>query len=308
MNNKKCLVLGANGFIGSHLVDTLAREGYKVVAFDRFSHPSQFLKNENIMIVRGDVSEPSDVIAALNSVDTVFHCYSATTPYSSDIDPYSDITENLLGSVKIFELCVKQDVKKIVYISSGGAIYGSSAEKENGAKETDLPLPVSPYGICKLATERYLDYFSKKYGIKTISYRTSNPYGPRQITKHNQGVVPRFIEHIKERKPIMIYGDGSSSRDYIYIEDAANFIVSSFNIATQQTYNIGSGKQTSLKDLIKALEIVCGETAQVEYLPEPKTFSRMTQLDTTRFIEEFGKSTETSLEEGLSKTASSNNS
>lgn len=296
------LVLGGNGFIGSYLVDALAVEGYRVVALDRFRSKPQFNDHPNVSVLQGDIFDADIIEQALSQIAYVVHSFSATTPYSSDINPYFDIDKNLMNTVKIFEACAKQKVKKIVYISSGGAIYGASAENGRSAKETDVALPVSPYGIVKLATERYLEYFHKKYGIQHVSYRLSNPYGSRQTTKHNQGVVPLFIKNIKAGTTLKLYGDGSSSRDYIYVEDAAKLIARSFKDGQHTVYNLGSGKQTSLTELISILESLLNSEAKTESLPEPPSSVRTTQLDVSRFAEEFSMSYELELKEGLAKT------
>ena len=299
---KQTLVLGANGFIGSHLVDSLAQLGFQVVAFDRFSTDPQFAERPNVRVVRGDIFELPAVTEALQGVDFVIHAFSATTPYSADMDPYADIEKNLLHSARIFELCAQQKVKKVIYISSGGAIYGSSAENGRSARETDAALPISPYGIGKLAAERYLEYFQRKYGLRHVSYRLSNPYGPRQVTKQNQGVVPRFIENISRGETISLYGDGSSSRDYIYIEDAVRLISSTFEDCTQTVYNIGSGAQTSLSALIATLEQLLNKSAVIESVPEPPTFVHTSELDISRFTEEFDLRAELNFKDGIAKT------
>ncbi len=176
------LVIGANGFIGSHLVDTLIKEGHNVRAFDRFSKPAQFKESENIEVFKGDLFQDDSLEKALEGIDYVFHSFSATTPSTADADPYTDINLNVLRNIQIFEKCVTAKVKKVLYVSSGGAIYGNIAE-EKAASEKDAPQPVSPYGIGKLASEHYLAYFKRKYGLDYVVYRLSNPYGPRQNDK-----------------------------------------------------------------------------------------------------------------------------
>lgn len=302
---KRCLVLGANGFIGSHIVDSLVGMNYKVIAYDRFSHTQGFKANDNISLVKGDIFDADNLASSLVGVDYVFHCFSATTPYTSDNDPYSDITQNLLNSVKIFELCAKANIQKLIYISSGGSIYGETAEYGHAAREDDPALPISPYGISKLATERYLAYFKRKYNLDHLIYRLSNPYGPRQMTKHNQGVVPRFIENISAGETISLYGDGTSARDYIFIEDAVRLISETFQKRTRHTiYNLGSGQPTTLEDMIHAIEHACGTKAKVEYVDEPLTFVHKSQIDVTRFRDEFHLEAHTSLNDGILKTVS----
>ncbi len=296
-----CLIIGANGFIGSHLVDELAEVGYKVRAFDRYSKPAQFSKSNNVEIFQGDFFDDMTVFRSLQNIDYVFHSFSATTPFSADSDPYTDVSLNLLRNIQLFEKSVEAGVKKIAYISSGGAVYGTIAERKNVA-EGDAPEPVSPYGIGKLASEYYLSYFNRKYGLDYVAYRLSNPYGPRQVTKNNQGVIPSFIKKMSEHEDITVIGDGTSSRDYIYIRDATAMMAQSFKNAQQHIYNLGSGQQTSVNEVIRTLQPLVHTESIVKYADEPKTFLRHAKIDTTRFANEFKIESSTSLEAGLRLT------
>jgi len=298
-----CLVLGANGFIGSHLVDELVEAGYKVRAFDRFSQSEpKFKASKQVEIVAGDIHHRTTLQKSLKNVDYVFHCFSATTPYSSDNDPFSDIDNNLKPSVTIFQECVAAKVKKIMYMSSGGAVYGDLGGSR-AITEEDVPAPVSPYGITKLGIEGYLAYFKRKFDMPYIAYRLSNPYGPRQAFRNNQGVVPAFISQIKEGKALNVYGDGNASRDYIFIRDATKMIVKSFIKDNQRpVYNIGSGKQTTLNDIISHLRTIMKEDVSVELQEAPKTFLKNTSISIDLFEQEFGRHPMTDLKSGLEQT------
>jgi UDP-glucose 4-epimerase len=307
MSDKKTyLVLGANGFIGSYLVERLAEDtNVSVRAFDRFSSQPKFEITENIEVFKGDLASDSDLEKAITGVDYILHSFSVTTPFISDNDPYIDITGNLLRSVKVFDLAAKHTVKKVGFISSGGAVYGSLAEQKT-AVETDRPLPVSPYGINKLSIEHYLEYFKRKHGTPYVAYRLTNPYGPRQIVKYNQGVIPAFLSKIRDGQDITIYGDGTSSRDYVYIKDAARMITTSFEAQTKHSvYNIGSGHQTSLNDIIAAVAKVTGKEPSVSFKQAPETFLAHTSVSVERFTSEFGAQELTTLESGLQQTLAS---
>lgn len=298
----KCLVIGANGFVGSHLVDELVDAGYSVRAFDRFSSPAKFHDSDKVEIVAGDIFDDVATHDALEGVDYVFHSFSATTPFASDADPYRDITLNLLRNVQLLEQAVEVGIKKFMFISSGGAVYGSVAEHKR-ASETDAPLPVSPYGIGKLGTEYYLAYFNRKYNLDYVSYRVTNPYGPRQASNTNQGVIPIFIGKVQAGENLVVYGDGTGSRDYIYIRDATKMIVESFAKETKySTYNIGTGRQTSLNQIIAAIESAMDVTVKVSHIEAPKTFLQKSAVSIDRFVEEFGPAPDTSLSDGLKKT------
>ena len=297
------LVLGANGFIGSYLVEYLASQPHSSVkAFDRFSHGPQFDLKENIEVVKGDIFNLDDVRAALVGVTRVVHCFSATTPFTADNNPYLDLSDNLLASVKLFDLCASQGIEKVGFVSSGGAVYGSVTEHKV-ATEDDAPLPVSPYGISKLAIEHYLEFFKRKHGMDYTVYRLTNPYGPRQVSKHNQGVIPIFLQRIVKGEEIFIYGDGTSSRDFIYIEDAVAMIVDSFVSQNRHSvYNIGRGVQTSLNQILEEMTALTGKQPRIAYNEAPKTFLHSTGVSIDRYMDEFGERSFTSLRDGLSAT------
>lgn len=300
-NSKKCLVLGANGFVGSHLCESLAKNN-KVIAFDRFSKPPQFDDSSGIEIVHGDINNDEELRNSIKQADYVMHSFSATTPFVSDKDPYRDIIENLHRSVRIFEICAEESIEKIGFISSAGTVYGSATENRTAA-ETDAPLPVSPYGIIKLSIEHYLEYFKRKYSMDYTVYRLTNPYGPRQVTKNSQGVIPTFIHKIINHEELTIYGDGKSSRDYIYMKDAADMISVSFTSnSIFPVYNIGSGVQTSLLEIIESLEKIANITPKVRYAGAPKTFLEHNSVSIDRYNSEFKPSKILTLEQGLAET------
>lgn len=295
----KCLVLGANGFVGSEIVDTLTAQGHNVIAFDRFSRGAQYLPHPNIQQVKGDFFNDSALDDALQSADYVIHSFSLTNPSTADNDPYSDIDLTIKRNVQLFEKMIRHNIKKVGYISSGGAVYGAIAP--GSIVTEDAPTnPVSPYGIGKLATERYLAYFHRKYNLDYTAYRLTNPYGPRQINKQNQGVIPTFSAKIRNNEPITLLGDGTSSRDYIFIKDAAAMIVKSFFEASlHDTYNIGSGVQTELMTIVKNLQSLFEKKALIQYVDPPKTFLHRTDVSIERYVRDFGDPRLHSLEEGL---------
>lgn len=301
-SEKRCLVIGANGFIGSHLVDELVGSGFLVRAFDRFTEPAQYTSHENIETVKGDFFNEKDIVESLKDVDFVFHSLSMTTPYSSDNDPFTDIDRNLRPTVQLFDLCLKSGVKKVIYMSSGGAIYGHISE-ERAASEDNATTPVSPYGIIKLAIENYLAYFNRKFGLDYTVYRLTNPYGPRQQFRNNQGVIPAFLQQIKEKQEVIVLGDGEASRDYVYIRDVTRMITESFYKDTKyRTYNVGSGKQTTVNQIIDAIRNATHLDFSVTNIEPPKTFLKSANISTARFQDEFGDHATTSLEEGLKAT------
>lgn len=297
----KTLVLGANGFIGSHLVDTLARRGDDVVAFIRPGSRPKWQQNKGVEAFYGDFLNRSDLQACLNDVDYVYHFISTSTPATTENDPIIDIDTSVRMSVEFFQLCIDSGVKHVFFASTGGSIYGDNPNPPYS--ENDQTLPFSPYAIGKLSVENYLRYFKKKYGLSSTIFRISNPYGERQPFHRKQGVVPIFIENIYRGRPITVYGDGTMVRDYIFVTDVAE-IIAAIGVEGSKygVYNLGSGEGTSLSTIIKTAEEVVGKKAQIEHLPSPSTFVHTAILDTRRLQEEFPVRALTSIEDGMRMT------
>lgn len=299
----KVLVLGGNGFIGSHLVDSLAESNHDVRVFDRFkSDQTLFNMRDNIELFAGDYLNVNDLRTALEGVEYVFHFISTTTPASAENDPLIDIETNIRMSVELFRLCAELQVKRVIFASTGGAIYGNSGAGEPH-EEDEIPLPISPYAIGKLTIEHYLRYFRVKHGLDSVVFRISNPYGERQPFHRKQGVIPIFIENIYRGNPITVLGDGSMVRDYIYVKDVANAISDVFDQPVKfDTYNLGSGDGKNLNDIVATIRDVLGKDPLVEYKDAPVTYVPKVTLDTSRFAHEFSGITRTSLDEGVAAT------
>lgn len=294
----RCLVLGANGFIGSHLVQSLVAKGYSVRSFDRSESGSA----DGTEKYAGDFLNEKDVEAALQDIDYVFHLVSTTTPMIAENDPLIDIQTNILMSVKLFELCVKAGVKKVIFASTGGAIYGN-VDGKKPLHEDVVPKPVSPYAIGKLTIENYLRYFKKKHNLDFMVTRISNPYGPGQNPKGGQGVIAIFLDKLQQGEPITIFGDGSMIRDYIYVKDVANMLAESFHKNNKEdVYNIGSGHGRSVNEIIGIIENVTGRSFKKETKPAPRTFVQNVVLDASRYVGEFGSSERTEIEKGIRYT------
>jgi UDP-glucose 4-epimerase len=297
----KCLVLGANGFIGSHLVDALIHAGHEVRAFDRFGkNQPRFLSSEQIETFRGDFLNRDDLERAVNGMDYVFHFISTTTPATAENDPLIDIDTNVRMSIHLFEECAKQGVKKVIFASTGGAIYGSTSGEP--ISETIMPQPISPYAIGKLTIEHYLHYFNKKFNLDSLVFRISNPYGERHALNAKQGVINIFLERIARGEEITILGDGSMIRDYIYVTDVAKMIATSFETADKELYNLGSGHGRSLTELIDVMQTIVNEPIKITHKDNPPTFINKIVLNTERFQSEFQMPPTVDLEEGIRRT------
>lgn len=300
----KCLVLGANGLIGSYIVDELVKKGHVVRGFDRYGPDKVNYKSiDKVEQIAGDFLNRDDLKNALKGMDYVFHFISTTTPITAENDPLIDIETNIRMSVELFQLCVDAKIKRIIYPSTGGAVYGSSVAVGSSHKEIDPTLPVSPYAIGKLTIENYLHYFYRKFNMDYIVFRISNPYGSRQSMRSKQGVIPIFLDHVHNGTPVTVYGDGSMIRDYIYVQDLAHMITSVFNKKHQhRTYNLGSGKGNSVKEILDCIEKVTGKKAIIQREAVPATFVDKVTLDTSRYTDEFHIEPTTTLESGIGQT------
>ena len=299
-----CLVLGADGFIGSHLVDVLAAAGHQVRAVDRFKGGAGVnltQERPNVQLVTGDFLNREDLDAALENIDYVFHFVSTTTPATSAKDPMIDIDTNVRGSVQLMQLCVEHNVKRIIFPSSGGAIYGQDFPRP--INEGDATEPVSPYAIGKLTIEGYLRYFQETHNLDHLALRISNPYGVRQNLVGNQGVIPIFLNLIRQGLPLNVFGDGGMIRDYLYITDLIEMIVGIFDKPTKyRTYNLGTGKGLALKDMIEYMKQITGNKVVVNYFPSRPTDVEHVLLDIKRYRKEFGDPELLAIHDGIKKT------
>ncbi len=295
------LVVGGNGFIGSHVVDALAARGHTVSAFDRFGPERPQWVAEGVTRVVGDFLNTGDLVRAVEGHDVVLHLLSTTDPATAEGDPTLDVRTNMLASIELFRACADAGVSRVYFASTGGAIYGDQPQEV--FRETDLPLPVSPYAIGKLAIEGYLRYFGRKRGLGSTVFRISNPYGPRQNPRKRQGVIPIFLRQIAQGEPVTVLGDGSMVRDYVYVADLAEMVATAVTQGTREDlYNLGSGHGTSLRELLAAITAATGIEPDVRHAPQPATFVDHVTLDTSRFAAEFGAPELTALPEGIART------
>lgn len=294
----KCVVFGGSGFIGSHLVAELLSRGHSVTSFGRGAAPVE--TPANFRFATGDFLDQAAIEAAVEGAEYVFHLISLTTPATSEANPYIDIETNVRMSLALFDACAKFGVKRLVFASSGGSIYGDT-EREMHA-ETDVTAPVSPYAIGKNAIENYLRYYRAKYGLESVTLRISNVFGEGQRSKNGQhGIVPTFLGALRDGQELRVYGDGAMVRDYIYVKDLVACIASIFDAPDLKydIYNCGSGVGISILEVVEVLEGVAGISAVLRFAPAPSSFVQHVVLDCSRLESEHGKFAVTPFREGV---------
>lgn len=300
--NKKlpCLVLGGAGFIGSHLAQALAREGQPVRVFDR-PHVDRlplFPADMGFEVFTGDFLNPQSLLPALRGVETVFHLVSTTLPKTSNDNPFYDVETNVLGTLRLLSMCREQGVRKLVFVSSGGTIYGPQASVP--LSENHPTDPICSYGIHKLTVEKYLRLAHRLHGLEYCILRPANLYGPRQRLDTAQGAVAVFLHRALRGEPIEIWGDGSVVRDYVYITDAVDAIVrAARHDAEPRIFNLGSGVGVSLNQLVAQIGNVLGKPVEVRYGASRPVDVPVNVLDTALARHHLGWSATTSLETGL---------
>lgn len=291
--------MGGNGFIGSYVTDLLVENGYHVKVFDRTIEENN-CNYYNLEFIKGDFLNLDDLKGAMEDVDYLFHYISFTIPQTSIENPIRD-NENVIGSIKLFELALDQGVKKIIFPSSGGTVYGEP--KINPIAENHPKNPINPYGISKISIEKYLYYFYANYGLDYTVFRFSNPYGPRQDPHGKMGLIPVILGMLKSNKKPRIFGDGSAVRDYVYIEDASKVNLLAIQKKTKhKIFNVGSGTGNSINDILEKAMIITGKNIKPIY-SEPRIgdVSKVI-LDISRIKDEMNWSPQVDIDSGIERT------
>lgn len=293
------LVLGGNGFIGSHLVDSLLERGNRVRVYDR--GPEKFREPlPEVDYCFGEFDNSSLLAEALNGVDVVFHLISTTVPATSNIDPIADIKGNLVNTVNLLELMHKQSISRIVYLSSGGTVYGNPQMVP--IKESHPLNPISSYGVVKVAIEKYLHMFSELYGIGYTALRASNPYGSRQGHAGLQGVIGTFINRLIDERPLEVWGTGEVIRDFIYIDDLARLCAIAGESHVSGCFNAGYGEGASILQIVDIFSEYLGVNMALEFKPGRSFDVPNAVLDISHTCETFDWKPEVELFNGIART------
>ncbi|MDH3691075.1 MAG: NAD-dependent epimerase/dehydratase family protein [Gammaproteobacteria bacterium] len=294
----RALVLGGKGFIGGHVVDSLLAAGHQVRILDR-APDSTVTPVVGADVFYGDFADKAFVYEAASGVDVVYHLISTTVPSTSNLDPVADVRGNIIPTIGLLSCMVELSIPKIVFLSSGGTVYGNPEELP--IKEGHPLRPRCSYGVVKVAIENYLTMFQQLYGVDRVILRAANPFGERQGHFGVQGVVNTFLLNALAEKPIEIWGDGSVIRDYLYVGDLANLCVRVGEKEITGIFNAGSGAGRSVNDIVDAVERVTGRSLDPRYLPSRSYDVPEVVLDISRAREQLGWSPRFSMEEGLDR-------
>jgi UDP-glucose 4-epimerase len=299
-------LLGAAGFIGTNLTLQLAEnQENKITLIDRnpsyFSHIKEY-NFSNVIYKSDNLAVDSSFESLVANQDVIYHLVSTTVPTNSNQHISQELMTNVIFTSNLLDACVKASVKKVVFISSGGTVYG----KEVGCplKEETPTKPISSYGVQKITIEKLLYLYRYMYGLDYRIIRLANPYGPYQRPNGILGAVTTFTYKALRNEKIIVYGDGSVIRDFIYISDAVGAILKIVNGENKhRTFNLGCGYGTSITQLLQCISVALDIDLEVEHTPARKVDVPINYLDITRYEEAYGKLNPISLEEGIKKTA-----
>ncbi|MCM8787748.1 MAG: SDR family oxidoreductase [Candidatus Omnitrophica bacterium] len=298
---KKILVTGGAGFIGSHLVDKLIKDNYKVVVIDNLSTGKKENLNSKAKFYKIDIqSQKISQVFKKEKPEIVFHYAAQIDVRKSVENPIKDAKINILGTLNILENCKKYKVQKFIFASTGGAIYGDA---DIIPTPEDYPeFPLSPYGIEKLIVDKYLNYYYQVFGLPFVSLRLANVYGPRQNSKGEAGVIAIFCDKMLSSSQPIINGNGKQTRDFIYVDDVVEASILAMKSKKVGIYNIGTAKETNINEIFGKIKKLTKANCKKIYGPIKEGEQKRSCLDFKRAQKELGWTPKISLAEGLRKT------
>ncbi len=306
--SERVLVTGGAGFIGSHVADRYVAEGYSVTVLDDLSSGRRENVPADAEFVEADVQSPeARELLAAGGFSFLNHHAAQMDVRVSVADPEFDARVNIMGLLNLLEGARAGGVRRVVFASSGGVVYGESDELPH--REEAPKLPVSPYGVSKLTSEYYLSAYAMLHGFETLSLRYANVYGPRQSPHGEAGVVAIFGTRILRGDSLTVYGDGTQTRDYVYVGDVARANIEATRRPVPQihtiddvAFNVGTAVETSVNDLVEALLGATGESVAVEYAPARQGELARSSVYIGRAAREWSWQPEVPLSEGLRRT------
>jgi UDP-glucose 4-epimerase len=265
MRGRRCLVLGAGGFIGTNLCRHLVELGAEVRGFGRSSSFPEALAE--VEWIAGDFADRTAVARAVHNIELVFHLVGGSLPESSNRDPVADLSANVVNTLHLLEACRRSEVQKLVFASSGGTVYGIPGQIP--IPESAPTDPIAAYGISKLAIEKYLALYRHLHGLDYAVLRMANPFGPFQTGERKQGAIAAFVRQALAGNTLEIWGDGEVVRDFVYISDVAEaFAAAARYRGPHPVFNVGQGEGHSINQILADIELVLGRGGLAKrYLP-----------------------------------------
>lgn len=295
------IVTGGAGFIGSNVADAFIKEGHRVIIIDNLSSGKRENINEKAEFHEIGIGDPAvEEIFKNNKIDILCHHAAQIDVRKSVTDPVFDATINIIDAIRLLEYCNKYDAGKVIFSSTGGAIYGEP--EKIPADENTPALPLCPYGTSKLCFEKYLQYYKTLYGKEFTILRYANVYGPRQDPHGEAGVVAIFSGLLLEGKRPRIFGNGEQTRDYVYVGDVVKANLLALEKGNGIIVNLGTEVETSVNELLKAMTEITGDEFDPIYEPERPGEVQRISLANGKAKELLGWTPEVSLKEGLAET------
>ncbi len=293
----KTLILGGCGFIGRHIVSALSEAGLSSVVFDVHAQPEH--STPLCTCVAGAFSDTAllDAVMAQHGITHVVHLVSTTLPKSSNEDKAYDLDSNVIQTLRLLDLCVKHRVQRLLFMSSGGTVYG--IPQQVPVNESHPNNPICSYGIGKLAIEKYLFLYQHLHGLNYVVLRAANPYGPGQNPLSGQGVVANFIHKMRTGQRLEVWGNGETVRDYFHVRDLADLARRALLSQSVGVFNAGSGLGLSINQLIGVLRQTLHVPADVAYHPARGLDVPAIVLDSSAALHTFGWRAQTDLESGI---------
>jgi UDP-glucose 4-epimerase len=295
------LVTGGAGFIGSHIVDAYIEAGHHVIVVDNLSSGKRAYVNPKANFIEMDILDPGiKKIIRGENIEAINHHAAQISVSDSITSPIFDANTNIIGTVLLLKYAASLNIKKFIFASTGGAMYGD--QKMFPAEESHPCQPLSPYGISKLSAENYLNYFNQKHKMNATVLRYSNVYGPHQNPHGEAGVVAIFCQLLKKNRKPVINGDGKQTRDFISVRDVvqANLVV--LEPSCTGTFNVGTGIETEVNLLTKSLINVSGKKIACKYGPSKSGEQRRSVIDYKKLRDKFGWKPKVTLQDGLFET------
>lgn len=297
----KILVTGGAGFIASHITDTFINEGHSVTVLDNLATGFEKNVNPRAKFVKTDIGDSNLLqLFEKEKFDVVNHHAAQMDVRKSVADPSFDASTNILGTINLLQCCIKTGVKKFMFASTGGAVYGEQSYYP--ADENHPTSPLSPYGISKLAVEKYLFFYKSQYDFKYTILRYANIYGPRQNSKGEAGVVAIFTTKLLSGEQPVINGTGKQTRDYVFVGDVVKANLLGLKDDACDIYNVGTGKETDVNELFNNLNNLTGSNKEEKHGPAAPGEQMRSVITSEKLLKKFNWKPSTTLEAGLKET------